>query len=648
VVNRRKFLGLRAVTEDLKDDLEGLIDVAAADKPTIRWYDHEQKFVVNIKAYNWPDAHKVAKDFRCSASQAQRAINWAVDSHTRVFFDDVEQLANETFKRHDVKIEQHGRSGGWLSVEGLPPLEDWDGQLYLEWSEFEHGVKASLNYYTSEACVYETIAANDWAKDDEPVEEAKWSAADHARPSLTGQQIAELADKLYVWLQEFGVEEDEVVNNPDGDIENRLVIMAQAFEPLTHADLYDVRRVVKAAIKKFTSTRERDENEFLDDLKAMQNQHESRARHIVEADGDVPDLTHPSTRRKLSAFKNNAVPDQHAGTAAKAAYTDAYNKLAHYTGLRPTRVQDAFHQVGHRMMQALSQVSRLERGHERELEKAAIDTVLALPEFTAAKEAYESGDLKLKVSLTSQIDLRGASVEAEDLTPEEERHIEQVVKETDEEVQKRRFINMMIQGNAGSKLYAYHMAQETLDKIDPRLLKLYGELTSTGHFFYWLMPDEAHAAAHAASAGGEDAGQAGAVRVGVDNNGKTLITVQGRTFPILVHELTKGLMEFLSYSEDSDDDTRRRVSAAADTLNHEPMDLRIGPAIWQQISDQIGAQHAKLMPYVYDRMIHLPTGEFNQLMRGLLSKDPAAKTKLDRLITDEKRQHESLGVEGLI
>ena len=44
-------------------------------------------------------------------------------------------------------------------------------------------------------------------------------------------------------------------------------------------------------------------------------------------------------------------------------------------------------------MQALQQVAQIERGHEQELEQAAVNLVLGLPEFAAARQAYEAGDM---------------------------------------------------------------------------------------------------------------------------------------------------------------------------------------------------------------------------------------------------------------
>lgn len=352
--------------------------------------------------------------------------------------------------------------------------------------------------------------------------------------------------------------------------------------------------------------------------------------------GGTPDLIHPDTKRQLAGFKNPAMPDGHAEKAGSKAYVDAYANVQRYAKISPRRPQD-LHRVGMTMMNALERVTELEKGHEKELEQAAIDLVLGLPEFKAAKEAYEAGDLGIKVTLTQKVNLAGA---AEDSEAEEEVDDNYL----SSEAAKRRFINMMIQGNAASKLYAYHLAKDVLDKISPELIGLYGALSSAGHFFYWVVPDP-----RTGGGGGDgpEGDPAGGTRITVED-GVTTIHAEGKTFPMLVHELTKGLMEFLSYPEDEDNENRQKIFKQTDTLKNEPHDLRVGPEIWQQIVRHIGSANAGILPHVYDKLVRLPTTEFNTIMRGLLGNDPQAKAKLDKIIADEKRQQESITVRKLI
>jgi hypothetical protein len=98
-------------------------------------------------------------------------------------------------------------------------------------------------------------------------------------------------------------------------------------------------------------------------------------------------------------------------------------------------------------------------------------------------------------------------------------------------------VNMMIQGNAMNKMQAYHMAQEQINGIDPRLMNLYGVLTSVGEFGYWIFPEDMMKQGM-----GAGAGAGGAAHVNRGEDGVPEIVAQCITFPMLVHELVKGLM----------------------------------------------------------------------------------------------------------
>ncbi len=41
------------------------------------------------------------------------------------------------FPDHSVRLKVEGRSGGWVAVDGLPELEDWDAILLARWRKFE-------------------------------------------------------------------------------------------------------------------------------------------------------------------------------------------------------------------------------------------------------------------------------------------------------------------------------------------------------------------------------------------------------------------------------------------------------------------------------------------------------------------------------
>lgn len=383
-----------------------------------------------------------------------------------------------------------------------------------------------------------------------------------------------------------------------------------------------------------------------------------KARDLFEAPIDTgdPDWFDPAKRRKIERGEHPyakhpamAQPAQggrgtHAELLAGEGYREVVRKVARYTGINARQLRElgmiGMGQLAGMMFMGLQRIAHLEHGHEEELEQAAVNILLGLDEFSSAKEAVEAGELRIKAELTSEIDLEGAQLDAEDTSDKEELQIAQVAQELDLEVSKRQFINMLIQGNAMTKAYAFHLAQDLLDRIDPDLMRLYGTVLSVGEFGQYVMPE---AGQREAMGGGGDGQAGGAARIEQDEDGVPVIHVQGNSFPMLLHELAKGLMEYLSYSEDEDPETRRHVYGQADTLSDEPMALMLGPGAWKRITALIPADKQKMIPYVYNRLASLPTTEFHDFMREIQAGSQRARQAVAEIIAEiEQEGTESL------
>tara|TARA_R110000803_G_scaffold5996_1_gene19668 strand:- start:1223 stop:1846 length:624 start_codon:yes stop_codon:yes gene_type:complete len=72
----------------------------------------------------------------------------------------------------------------------------------------------------------------------------------------------------------------------------------------------------------------------------------------------------------------------------------------------------------------------------------------------------------------------------EDKQPKSAKRME----ELELEVDKRNVINAMMQGAAKKGHYVFHMVEDELNSIDPRLLGLYGKLMSLADLNYWIIP----------------------------------------------------------------------------------------------------------------------------------------------------------------
>lgn len=59
-------------------------------------------------------------------------------------WEDAKELANDIFPQV-VKVWSDSRSGGWLVVDGLPDVDDWDAIQLGYWAKFVKGVQAILD-----------------------------------------------------------------------------------------------------------------------------------------------------------------------------------------------------------------------------------------------------------------------------------------------------------------------------------------------------------------------------------------------------------------------------------------------------------------------------------------------------------------------
>lgn len=363
--------------------------------------------------------------------------------------------------------------------------------------------------------------------------------------------------------------------------------------------------------------------------------------------GDQPDFIPPDKKRKLSKGhpyeKSDAFPKQsdkagqsYAERLASETYPEIVKKVARATGITPRTHRDIGPLMG-QMMDALRRIQQIEQGHEQELEQAAVEVVLSLPEFASLRKAVQKGELIVKGELTAHVDIKGAQMDAQEAGEEAEEEIAQVAQELDIEVEKRRFINMLIHGAAETKHSAYLLAADKLDAIDPQLLNLYGVLNSVGQFSYWIMPEEVQRQ----MSGGGGGEPSGAAKISQNEEGVPVIHAQANNFALLIYELSKAIMEYLSYPDEDDPETAKAARDRSDLLGEEPWAIMLGHGAWKRVLAAIGNDAQEYMPDLYDHLMRLPTGEFNKIANGILSGSADAKRYLADLVQQFKTEDDS-------
>ena len=376
----------------------------------------------------------------------------------------------------------------------------------------------------------------------------------------------------------------------------------------------------------------------------------SSAPYITEAPidyGDRPERINPDIERKLStqdtAFgkdfpgfpkvDDDDVVNNYEELIATNRFKTVVDNFKRYTGVEgnATDMQNLMQLQG-MMMQSLQNTLRIEASNKQRLEDLAIEIVtkdLNVPEGSLQFDAEITGMKKL-----SKDDMRKKPQNQEQNLEQEEQTLEHM-EELDLEVAKRRFINSMMQGSAKKSLYLYHMVSDELNEIDPTLMNLYGVVISANDLMYWIMPDMMGAG------GGEGAPVFGKEKIDLSTTPPTVVA-KGMTFPVLVHELHKGVMEYLSlHGLPGDKELRQKVMDKADFLEDEMWDLRLGPGLWERFIDAIGADDFDVKNHLYTEIIQMPAKEFLSFMKEVQSGSEKGKqmmVNLAKKIRDEIQQ----------
>jgi len=182
--------------------------------------------------------------------------------------------------------------------------------------------------------------------------------------------------------------------------------------------------------------------------------------------------------------------------------------------------------------------------------------------------------------------------------------------------------------------YMYHYVGERLQQItgSEDLLKNYGIMMSVNDSLYWQLGDQQIGGA---MGGG---GEAAAGKEEIDRNtDPPTIIARGVVFPVLVHELIKGVMEMFAV-QGQPEDGWDEVSQSEDTLEKEIWDIRLGPSIWDRIRAQfpedilVDENRRELQNYLLLAIFKLPARNFLVFMKEVLQGTPMGKRLLDQLM----------------
>jgi len=386
--------------------------------------------------------------------------------------------------------------------------------------------------------------------------------------------------------------------------------------------------------------------------------------------GDRPERMDPRLERKLaspeSLYAQNPAMKKGAQDVQRlvsSRFGKVADKLKQVTGIEDISSQQVQGMVYQEMMRKLPAIMRIEAAHREELEDLAKEASL---EETEVPEDWFEIDARLNRDGIDTSDFRYQeekpekkekpempeipSFDVEDLTDEEILELEK---------HKRNIINAIVQGAAKKGHYIFQKpdVKARLDAINPSLYRDYLGIMAINDFMYFSMEQMIEMMSQSGQ------GVAGKVKLkdnddeeesGDDEGGEssnTKIIADGMIFPILCHEIIKGIEEAKGrYGLPQDPEMAQRVMGQTDLLSNEPMQLRIGPEIVEKIRfalpDEMYSESNKgLINWFHTVLYQIPAEEFLELIGLAISEDESKVRKATSKFKEIMREAQQLKTE---
>jgi hypothetical protein len=291
------------------------------------------------------------------------------------------------------------------------------------------------------------------------------------------------------------------------------------------------------------------------------------------------------------------------------------------------------------VMRLMDDIFSIQEGHEEELTKIGEDIIM-----NHYGRMLEDVDLDIKIVDRFDEEKMKMATKMQDENEEEKEEKEKKeepkyptfevpVKVPQDEIDRRKIVNNVMQGEAQNVHSMMYTEKERLDAIDPHLLDLYVRHLELNRKFDWdeRRPDlSQHMKDHPEMANCMETDYEGE-----DEEGevKPSIKVRVLDFPMLIHETVKGIYELMSHKVIPEDQTMAEaLLKLTDTLKDEEEDIKYGPFIAADIRDYIvnllertENEKTQMLPnlreFIFSKMMDLPANKFVELIKNILMKE---------------------------
>ena len=250
-----------------------------------------------------------------------------------------------------------------------------------------------------------------------------------------------------------------------------------------------------------------------------------------------------------------------------------------------------------RSSELIPEIIEAEKNHITTLEGIAVDMV------TQAYPIIDYANIRIDAKIVGMGDMNiqpgEGEISADDAPPEAQQA-------------KRRIINGITQGASIRGAFGFMLFKEYLDDINPALVEKYNEILKMAFGIY----DDENAIAMmlAALAQGQKM-QGGESEMEYDEEtGQFVIKARAICFPMLVHEIVKGLYEIVGTEGfGADKEQNQAIVGAVDKLSNEPNDLRFGKFLYDAISkiyNESDVEDARVRELFFAALYKLDDAEF--------------------------------------
>ena len=336
---------------------------------------------------------------------------------------------------------------------------------------------------------------------------------------------------------------------------------------------------------------------------------------------------------------NDILGQELTNQLAQEAFQDIADDIRRKTGKRNVSLQDVQALLGNSLMAAAKEEYRI--GTEN-LERKAVDMIRKQYNIPADAVEFDAKIIGLPPQMlvgsdmspqqmeqlsrqagikVGKINRGGLKMSKGDKQPPEGKTHD----ELKPQIKRRRLTNAMMHGAARKSQNLHHL-DDQLRQENPQLGQNYANLMAANDANYFLLDD------NTIKNEGESGIHAGNVRVDLSNQEKPKIIAQGMVFPILLHELSKGVVELMSlWGLPKDAEERRYVLDKTDNLSSETNDIRLGTKIWERFVSQIPVENQEVISLTWNMLQELPDTEYNEIIEGLIQNSTNAEQKVRRL-----------------